>query len=321
MISRTLFVLCSCWLILVQTRPIDDTWKRERDEIIDWLLQEKIIENEERGGNLHGHIVGVNEAYDEISRRGGMGAIPIEEEIVAVNEDPYNRPGCGDPLFEGDLCLDPEDQAVVNHVVPETDLKRNIIRNGKKLWPGKTVYYFVDDNLKRLRPKINDALSKISSKTCLKFKEVGSSYGGDYIKMHKGNGCWSKVGRVGGSQPLSLGSGCEYVGVVMHELMHSLGIWHEQSRTDRDKYVEVLWHNIKKGYEKNFEKYDHGKLDSLNLPYDFDSVMHYDRYLFSVDGKKPTIIARRQIWRELGGQLRGTLTDNDIAEIRALYGC
>ena len=35
--------------------------------------------------------------------------------------------------------------------------------------------------------------------------------------------CWSKVGRVGGSQPLSLGSGCEYVGVVMHELMHSLG--------------------------------------------------------------------------------------------------
>ena len=127
------------------------------------------------------------------------------------------------------MCLDPEDEAVVNHVVPETDLKRNIIRDGKKLWPGKTVYYFVDDNLskfffsffslffknysylgffqqqcrsnvqskfnvsssffsERLRPKINDALSKISSKTCLKFKEVGSSYGGDHIKMHKGNG-------------------------------------------------------------------------------------------------------------------------------------
>lgn len=45
-----------------------------------------ILENEERSGNLHGHIVSVNDAHDEISRRGNLGEIPIEEEIVAVNE-------------------------------------------------------------------------------------------------------------------------------------------------------------------------------------------------------------------------------------------
>ena len=33
---------------------------------------------------------------------------------------------------------------------------------------------------------------------------------------------------------------------------HTTGIWHEQSRTDRDKYVEVLWHNIKNGDVENF---------------------------------------------------------------------
>ncbi|XP_020631151.1 zinc metalloproteinase nas-4-like isoform X2 [Orbicella faveolata] len=317
MILRTVFYLC-CGFCLVQSRPFDDAWKNERDNVIDWLLQEKIRENEERNGNLHGHIVRVNEAHQQ-SRMEDADEVPLEEQITTVNEDANKQPGC--QLFEGDLCLDPEDQAVVSHMIHEEDLKRNVIRNSKKLWPQKTVYYYVDHNLQHLRPKINDAINRLEVKTCLTFREVGLSYGGDYIKMHKGNGCFSKMGRVGGAQLLSLGSGCGYVGVIMHELMHSIGIWHEQSRMDRDKYVEVLWSNIEPGKENNFLKYEHGKLDTLNLPYDYDSIMHYDRYLYSVDGKRPTIIARGKAWKKLGGQLRGTLTGNDIKEIRALYNC
>ena len=61
--------------------------------------------------------------------------------------------------------------------------------------------------------------------------------------------CWAYVGRTTQTeQALSLGTpGCVSKGIALHELMHTLGFWHEQSRSDRDKYVKVKDHNIKEG--------------------------------------------------------------------------
>ena len=47
-------------------------------------------ENRERKGNLHGHIVSVNEAHEDASRA-FKNIIPVEEEIVAVNEGNYKE--------------------------------------------------------------------------------------------------------------------------------------------------------------------------------------------------------------------------------------
>lgn len=64
-------------------------------------------------------------------------------------------------------------------------------------------------------------------------------------------GCSSQVGRIGGMQRVTLGDGCIYPGIVMHELMHTVGFWHEQSRWDRDEHVRVNYENIQPGKPEN----------------------------------------------------------------------
>ena len=66
--------------------------------------------------------------------------------------------------------------------------------------------------------------------------------------------CWSYVGYSNiPKQPVSLGiPNCVYKGIALHELMHVVGFLHEQSRSDRDKYVRVIGENMDKGKIKFF---------------------------------------------------------------------
>ncbi|XP_063078273.1 meprin A subunit alpha-like [Engraulis encrasicolus] len=155
-------------------------------------------------------------------------------------------------------------------------------------------------------------------KSCVDFKP----YEGEtsYIKFEKLDGCWSMIGDMKEGQQLSLGDTCDYKGTVMHELLHALGFYHEQSRTDRDDYVNIHWDQIIPGIESNFEKHDDTLISDQNTPYDYESMMHYDPYLFGIDPDYPTITAKDPQMTKLLGQYND-FSDMDLLRLNRMYNC
>ncbi len=113
------------------------------------------------------------------------------------------------------------------------------------------------------------------------------------------SGCWSYVGFIGEPQEVNLdpAQGCVNVRTATHEILHTLGFWHEQSRVDRDTYLRIIWTNIKRGYENNFAK---RAKSNTPITYDYSSIMHYKANVFALDRKLPTLIPIKPLGATIG---------------------
>ena len=108
-----------------------------------------------------------------------------------------------------------------------------------------------------------------------------------------------------------------YKSIVIHEVLHALGFDHEQSRYDRDSFVNIYYNNIKANQKGNFQKNDLDEIDFHGTEYDYKSIMHYSRKSFTIDGKT-TIEAKFDPLMQLGNDV---LSPTDIVEINRLYQC
>ena len=97
-----------------------------------------------------------------------------------------------------------------------------------------------------------------------------------------------------GPQGLSLGATCfSSPGTVVHELGHAIGFLHEHSRPDRDDYIRINYENILPGHDHTqFDSYNFTGISTQGLPYDYNSIMHYNNDQSAVDPSRPTIQAR-----------------------------
>uniref|UniRef100_A0A8C7Y9V9 Metalloendopeptidase n=1 Tax=Oryzias sinensis TaxID=183150 RepID=A0A8C7Y9V9_9TELE len=195
--------------------------------------------------------------------------------------------------------------------VAEGDILLSDDRNAvNMLWAQGVIPYTISMELAHRQSEIKEAFSMLTSTTCIRFQE--RTYEANYLDIKDGDGCASYVGCSGGAQSVYFGSTCS-VGNLCHELVHAVGLYHEHTRYDRDQFISVLWDNIKPGKQGNF---DVKMGDTLNLPYDFGSIMHYGTSYFSKDGS-PTIQPNEGV--NIGQRKR--LSQLDIQKINRLYRC
>uniref|UniRef100_A0A0K0EGV7 Zinc metalloproteinase n=1 Tax=Strongyloides stercoralis TaxID=6248 RepID=A0A0K0EGV7_STRER len=182
--------------------------------------------------------------------------------------------------------------------VENSRLKRAVAPNPNLKWP-RTIYYTVRPPLPA--KKISIALNGIARQTCIKFVKV-PRLNGPGLVFYRGDGCWSLLGKVSSSspQPISMLPKCLFNGVIQHETLHALGLDHEMSRRDRGHYITINFQNAAPGF-KHFVGFD-PNLKTYNLKYDYGSVMHYNRFSSSVNGRI-TIMTRNMHYLKTIGQV------------------
>ncbi len=189
---------------------------------------------------------------------------------------------------------------------------------GGSRWPNGVIPYEVTEDLPFMNKlAILQAIDHWQKHSNLEFVELTSKNRyehRDYISfVHaEGTTCSSYVGRQGGKQIINLAPRCTTMNTV-HELGHALGMWHEQSRADRNSFVRIVWENIDEDFKHNFDQHltdgkDFGE-------YDYQSIMHYGSMAFSKNGQKTIIPLIDGV--EIGQ--RNQLSEKDIAAIQAMY--
>lgn len=208
------------------------------------------------------------------------------------------------PIIFGDILIDlPKEKLKTTNVfkLPET-----------KYWSDGILPYEIDPKLADVS-RVEEAILHINQNTIVQLvKRIDQE---DYLYFTTGEkNCYSYVGRIGGKQPIYLSKGCTK-GKVIHEVLHAIGLYHEQSRFDRDEFIQIQFWNIEEKYHHQFTIIDES-IFPLHTPFDFNSIMLYASNAFAKD---PNYLSIIRVQGDYYYPNEETLSDWDIEKINTLY--
>ena len=200
----------------------------------------------------------------------------------------------------------------------------NAVRDLKKRWPEGILRYTIDRSLSASeRALVVRTFKGLQSKldSCIRFIEDGSQ---PHVRVTNRNpGCYSSVGYHARTYDLNLQSnkpyGCYDSGTIEHETLHALGLYHHQSRSDRNNYVRIIKENIPPKNIHNFIHYKKSFINDYGLPYDYGSVMHYGGRDFGIN-RAITIQTLDSSKQNVIGQREG-VSPCDIELVKRAYSC
>lgn len=221
----------------------------------------------------------------------------------------------------GDIGIDPETELLFEHEPGQ--VVQPALKDGKNLksglWPNGIIPYRISSNVDN-PGTVKAAMNEWEKKTKIQF--VPKKSGDDaFVDIYEYDGpgkdyCKAQVGYTGGLRYLRLvvGGHCN-LGVITHELGHSIGFVHEHQRTDRNKYVKI---NLNCTSVPDAYAILHSPDVFQFASYDIKSTMHYkSSTLNSCALSNSAILAKNgdillHDW--------ATLSGGDIAAVAKMYG-